>query len=31
MREASVSLEEALDPIRQAAETTLRTFQAARP
>ena len=31
MREASVSLEEALAPIRQAAEATLRTFQAAKP
>jgi hypothetical protein len=31
MREASMSLEEALAPVRQAAETTLRTFQAARP
>ncbi|WP_159042707.1 MULTISPECIES: CU044_2847 family protein [Streptomyces] len=31
MREASVSLEEALAPIRRAAETTLRTFQAAQP
>ncbi|MGW1358452.1 CU044_2847 family protein [Streptomyces chartreusis] len=31
MHEATVSLEEALAPIRRAAETTLRTFQAARP
>lgn len=31
MHEATVSLEEARTPIRRAAETTLRTFRAARP